>query len=86
MASMDDLTPASKEALQKFSLQLEKQTGKKYSLDDTIQWLLARSKTVDFEDRKRQSAALLGIAKNVGLSLDDLTKLRREQGSRFENI
>jgi hypothetical protein len=75
-----------KEELFAIKSRLELATGRKCTLEDAIKWLMARGRKKGFEERKNACEGLFGIAKSIGLTLSDVSELRKERDSRFANF
>ncbi len=86
MVTTVQLSEKSKKELYMIKGFLEQKTGAKQSLDDTVQWLIAYHYRTHDIDRKKSNKELFGIARHCGVSIKDLSELRKEKGSRFEDI
>jgi hypothetical protein len=82
MATTVQLQPSTKEELLVVKAQLEQQTGKKSTLDDAIRWLIEKSRSPPFESRTCAADELFGSITDLGITTDDLKKLRRQETSR----
>ncbi|MHA2364242.1 MAG: hypothetical protein ACXAC7_09815 [Candidatus Hodarchaeales archaeon] len=58
--------------------QLEQQSGKKNTLEEVVKWLIKKANSPSLEDRIRASEECFGLLKDLNISLDDVTRLRRE--------
>lgn len=85
MATTIQISEKTKAELFLIKSQLELTTGQKYSLEDAIKWLMASGKNKSIEERRETAEELLGIAKSIGLNLADVSDLRMQRNSRFEN-
>ena len=86
MVTTIQVSERSKEELFIIKALLEQNTGKKHTLDEAIQWLLTRSRSISIEDRKKLSSELCGIINDAAIPIDELTKLRQARGSRFADF
>ncbi|HUY00536.1 MAG TPA: hypothetical protein VMV49_13330 [Candidatus Deferrimicrobium sp.] len=84
MVSTIQISEKTKEKLFLIKSQLELATGQKCTLEDAIKWLIARGRRNTIEERKKLSDELFGIAKLI--TLEDVSEIRKQKGSRFENI
>ena len=84
MVSSIQISEETKEELFLIKARLELATGQKCTLEDAIKWLLKKERKKSFEERKRMSEKLFGIAPNI--SIADVSELRRQRSSRFENL
>ena len=76
------MQPSTKEELLIIKAQLEQQTGKKSTLDDAIRWLIEKSKSLPFESRTCVAEELFGSITDLGITTEDLKKMRRQETSR----
>ena len=82
MATTVQLRPSTKEELLIIKAQLEQQTGKKSTLDEAIRWLIEKSKSPPFESRTCVADELFGSITDLGITTEDLKKMRRQETSR----
>jgi hypothetical protein len=82
MATTVQLRPSTKEELLIIKAQLEQQTGKKSTLDEAIRWLIEKSKSPPFESRTCVAEELFGSITDLGITTEDLKKMRRQETSR----
>ena len=75
MATTIQLTEQTKEDLLNIKTRLEQQTGEKYTLEDAIRWLIARSKRNSFEERKNIAKKLFGSIKDLNITSDYLKSI-----------
>lgn len=85
MATTIQVSEKTKQELFLIKTQLELIIGQKCTLEDAINWLIAKGKQKSGEERKKASDELFGIAKSLGISLTDVTALRKQRDSRFED-
>lgn len=86
MATTVQINEKTKEELLIVKAKLETQTGKKHSLDDAIQWLIENSKKPSVEERIKKSEEYFGSAKNLNVTLDDVSKARKEKHARIADF
>jgi hypothetical protein len=86
MATTVQLNKKTKEELLIVKARLEQETGKKHTLDDAIRWLIEKERSPSVEERLKTINESLGVIKDLEISLDELTNLRKERSSRFEDI
>ena len=84
MVTTVQLDNDTKQELVRIKAFLEDETGETKSFNDAIKWLLQMKKSSNqYHERKNVANDLVGTLKGLGISLDDLTELRREKDSRF---
>ncbi|MHA1991906.1 MAG: hypothetical protein ACW981_15705 [Candidatus Hodarchaeales archaeon] len=86
MATTVQLNKKTKEELLIVKARLEQETGKKHSLDDAIRWLIEKERSPSVEERLKTINESFGVIKDLEITLDELTNLRKERSSRFEDI
>jgi hypothetical protein len=86
MVTTIQVSEKTKEELFSIKCQLELSTGQKYTLEDAVKWLIAKGRKKSYEERKNVCDELFGIAKMLGLTLSDVSEIRKQRGSRFEGI
>jgi hypothetical protein len=86
MVTTVQLNNKTKEELLIVKAQLEQQSGKKHTLDDAIKWLIEKSKTPPLEDRIKASDKCFGLLKDLNITLEDISSLRKERSSRVANF
>jgi len=86
MVTTIQISEKTKEELFLIKSRLELATGRKFTLEEAIKWLIAKERRGTAIDRKKISAELFGIASSIGVTLSDVSELRRERSSRFESL
>lgn len=86
MATTVQLDKKTKEELLIVKARLEQETGRKHTLDDAIRWLIEKERSPNLEERIKATDESFGIIKDLEITLEDLSILRKERSSRFENI
>ena len=86
MATTLQLNKKTKEELLIVKARLEIETGKKHTLDDAIRWLIEKDRSPNVDERLKSTNESFGVIKDLEITLDDLTSLRKERSSRFEDI
>ena len=86
MATTLQLNKKTKEELLIVKARLEQETGKKHTLDDAIRWLIEKDRNPNVDERLKNTNESFGVIKDLEITLDDLTSLRKERSSRFEDI
>ena len=86
MVTTVQLSEKTKSELLIIKSKLEIQTGKKQTLEDAIQWLIASSQVPSVGDRVKLSDTYFGSAKNLHISLDDVSDLRRKKSARIADF
>ncbi|MHA1971394.1 MAG: hypothetical protein ACTSW1_00290 [Candidatus Hodarchaeales archaeon] len=86
MASSVEIGEKTKEDLLNIKRQLERVTGKRYTIDDTIRWLIDKERGVPFKRRKELSKKYFATLKDLDLGLDDISKIRQERSSRIADF
>ncbi|OLS16819.1 MAG: hypothetical protein HeimC3_51390 [Candidatus Heimdallarchaeota archaeon LC_3] len=86
MATTLQLNKKTKEELLIVKARLEQETGKKHTLDDAIRWLIEKDRSPNVDERLKSTNESFGVIKDLEITLDDLTSLRKERSSRFEDI
>ncbi|MHA1911300.1 MAG: hypothetical protein ACTSYA_06365 [Candidatus Kariarchaeaceae archaeon] len=86
MATSIELSDSSKEELLILKALLEKTTGEKHTLDETIKWLITQAHLDVKGSRKLVSDELFGCLSELSISLEDLWRTRKEKWTRFEDI
>ena len=66
-----------KEELFLIKSRLEQTMGRKFTLEDAIKWLIAKEGQKDAEERRKAIDELFGIAKSLGITLSDVSRLRQ---------
>ncbi len=86
MVTTVQINEKTREELLIVKAQLETQTGKKHSFDDAIQWLIENSKKPSVDERIKKSEEYFGSAKNLNISLDDVSEVRKEKHARIADF
>lgn len=86
MATTVQLSEKTKEELLIVKAQLETQTGKKHTLDDAIHWLIENSRKPSVDERILKSEEYFGMGKKLGVSLKDVSEMRREKNARIADF
>lgn len=86
MVTTVQLSEKTKTELLLIKSKLEIQTGKKQSLEDAIQWLIEHSQPFSVEERIKLSDSYFGSAKDLNISLEDVSALRREKNARIADF
>ncbi len=86
MATTVQLNEKTKEELLIVKAQLEQQSGIKHTLDDAVKWLIEKSKSPSIEDRIKASENCFGSLKDLNISLEDVSRLRKERNSRIADF
>ncbi len=77
MVTTIQISVKTKEELFFIKNRLELTTGRKVTLEDVIKWLIAKEGQKDAEERRKAINELFGIAKSIGITLSDVSKLRQ---------
>jgi len=86
MVTTIQISEKTKEELFLIKSRLELATGRKFTLEEAIKWLIAKEGQKEPKERKKTIDELFGIAKQLGITIADVSELRRQRDSRFENI
>ena len=86
MATTVQIDEKTREELLIVKARLEQQSGKKHTLDDAITWLIEKSKSPSIESRIRASNECFGALKDLNISLNDVSDLRKERSSRIADF
>ncbi|MEX2683501.1 MAG: hypothetical protein Q6373_018130 [Candidatus Sigynarchaeota archaeon] len=82
MATTVQIQSSTKEELLVIKARLEEQTGKKCTLDDAIRWLIEKARSPPFENRTSVAGEIFGSITDLGITIEDLKELRRQEISR----
>jgi hypothetical protein len=77
MVTTIQISDKTKEELFLIKSRLEQTMGRKFTLEDAIKWLIAKEGQKDAEERRKAIDELFGIAKSLGITLSDVSKLRQ---------
>lgn len=86
MVTTVQISTETKESLLVVKAKLEQYTGQKRTLEDAIKWLLERESNPTFHERNRASEISFGSIKDLDITLEDLSELRKKRNSRFANF
>ena len=86
MVTTVQINEKTREELLIVKAQLEQQSGKKHTLDDAIKWLIEKANSPGIEERIRASNECFGSLKDLNITLNDLTELRKERSSRIADF
>jgi len=86
MVTTIQISEKTKEELFLIKSRLELATGRKFTLEEAIKWLIAKEGQKDTQERRKAIDELFGIAKQLGITISDVSELRRQRDSRFENF
>jgi len=86
MVTTIQISEKTKEELFLIKSRLELATGRKLTLEEAIKWLIAKEGQKDTQERRKAIDELFGIAKQLGITISDVSELRRQRDSRFENF
>ncbi len=86
MVTTIQVSEKTKEELFFIKSRLELVTGQKVTLEDAIKWLIAKGRKKTIDERKKINDELYGIAKSIGITLLDVSELRKQKASRFESF
>lgn len=86
MATTVQINDRTKNELVIIKAQLEQQSGKKHTLNDAIQWLIERTKSLPYDERKKASKICFGSLKDLNITLDDVSQLRQQRSSKYNTI
>ena len=84
MVTTIQVSKKTKEELFLIKSRLELAIGRKFTLEEAIKWLIAKEGRKDKVERKKVTDELFGIARLIGITLSDVSKLRSQRNSRFE--
>ena len=77
MVTTIQISDKTKEELFLIKSRLEQTMGRKFTLEDAIKWLIAKEGQKDAEERRKAIDELFGIAKSLGITLSDVSRLRQ---------
>jgi hypothetical protein len=86
MVTTIQISEKTKEELFLIKSRLELATGRKFTLEEAIKWLIAKEGQKDNKERRKAIDELFGIAKQFGITILDVSELRRQRDSRFEGV
>ena len=86
MATTVQISEKTKEELLIVKATLEAQSGKRYTLDDAIRWLIESFKKPSVDERIIKSEECFGLAKNTNVSIEDVSEMRKEKDARIADF
>jgi hypothetical protein len=86
MTTSIELSESSKEDLLIVKASLEKATGERHIVDETISWLITQAHLAVKRSRKLFSYELFGFLSELSISSEDFWRAKKEKWMHFEGV